>query len=95
MFSTVIVYLIISPAPLTLSPSSITLASFVTLMEASEVIFVTVGSFVGSVSKSGPSKSSFPSSETSLTSSVFPGLDPVAVTVLINLPLSASSSVIV
>jgi hypothetical protein len=50
-------------------------------MEASEVIFVTVGSFVGSLSKSGPSKSSLPSSEISVTSSVFPGLDPVAVTV--------------
>ena len=95
MFVTVIVYLIISPAPLTLSPSSITLASLTTLIEASDVIFVTVGSFVGSLSASGPSKSSLPSSETSTTSSVLPGLDPVTVTVLINLPLSASSSVIV
>ena len=74
---------------------SIICAVLTTLIEASEVMVVTVGSFEGSVSGSGPSFTASPSSDTSLTSSVFPGLEAVAVTVFVNLPLFASASVTV
>ena len=98
-------YLIISPAAVTPSERfgsdgsvesrSIICVVLTTLIEASEVMVVTVGSFEGSVSASGPSVAASPSSDTSLTSSVFPGLEAVAVTVFVSLPLSASVSVTV
>ena len=68
MFKTVIVYLIISPAPISPSPLSITCALFVTSIDFSIVAEICVGSLVVFPS------SSIPSSEVSDTLLVCPGL---------------------
>ena len=81
IFSTWILYVIISPLLISPSPLSVTSAVFVASMAISpEAINTMVGS-----SAVFPSVSS-PSSLTSLTSLLFPGLLPLTVTVLITLP---------
>ena len=89
MFSTLIVYSIISPAPLNPSPLSVIEAVLVTSI-------VDIASVRTSVESSSvfPSVSS-PSSLISVTSSVPVGLLPVAVTVFEILPLSAANCSII
>ena len=89
VFSTVIVYTIVSPAPVLPSPLSITAAVFVASTPGNAVILTRVGS-----SLVLPSLSS-PSSEVSVTSLVFPGEDAVTTTVLDVPPASTAACVIV
>ena len=86
MFKTVIVYLIISPAPISPSPLSITCAIFVTSKDFTIVAVVTVGS-----SAVFPS-SSIPSSEVSETLLVCPGLFAVTFKLLLICPEFAADA---
>ena len=87
LFSTVIVYLIISLAPFTPSPLSITIAVLVTSKIALGVISTIVGSLVVLPSLSSPS------SDVSLTLFVCPGEEAVAVAMLETAPVRAAASV--
>ena len=69
-------YLTISPLPKTPSPLSVTVAVLVASIPGEAVILTTVGSLVVLLSVSSPS------SEVSVTSSVFPAEEAVANTVL-------------
>ena len=89
LFLTVMVYTIISPAPVVLFPLSVTAAVFVTSSDADAVIEVTVPSSVVLPSPSSPS------SLISVTSFVLPGLDAVTKTVLETLPVSTAACAIV
>ena len=84
LFSTVIVYVITSPEPVSPSPLSVTAADLVTSKIGDGVIVVIVGSFTVFPSVSSPS------SLTSDTSLVLPGLLAVTVARLITLPVLAA-----
>ena len=83
--TTVIVYWIISPAPNSLSPSSITLAILVTSMDFVIVVCTTVASSAAAVEGS---------SEESFTLFVCPGLSPWTNKVFLTSPVFAASGVI-
>ncbi len=85
VFSTVIVYTIVSPAPVLPSPLSVTTAVFIASTPGNAVMLTRVGS-----SLVLPSLSS-PSSEVSVTSLEFPGEDAVASTVLEVPPASTAA----
>ena len=85
IFLTSMLYVIISPASTSPSPLSVIFDVFVTSKPiSSELVLTIVRSFVVFPSVSSPS------SLTSLTSLVFPGLLPVTVTVLTIEPLEAA-----
>ena len=85
VFSETIVYTATSPRPVLASPLSVTLTVLVISIEGVLTILFIVGSF-----SVFPSVSS-PSSEISLTSLVFPGLEAVAVTVFETPPASTAA----
>ena len=89
VFLTLIVYWIISPAPVSSSPLSMIVAVLVTSIDAFELITVIVGSLVVFPSVSSPS------SLTSLTSFVPFTVLAIAVTELETKPVSAVCSIIV
>ncbi len=82
-------YLTISPLPKTPSPLSVTVAVLVASIPGEAVILTTVGSLVVLLSVSSPS------SEVSVTSSVFPAEEAVANTVLDVLPAATATCVVV